>query len=147
MSLGRRGFLRSLLAAPLAARAATEAEVAKHMAMTLPLGVGSTGGVPASGPPSQGSELSPGARASKLFDFMHHHGLPAWEEERIRRDNHSVHALDADLAALRSFSLSVKVATQRERNVQKTIERIKLYGAYSALQDKFRKRHGFWLWY
>ena len=40
-----------------------------------------------------------------------------------------------------------QVATQRERNVQKTIENIKLYGAYSASQDKFRKRHGFWLWY
>lgn len=50
---------------------------------------------------------------------------PAWLEQKLM--DTTVHALDPDLASMRSISLSVKIEMQRERNFKREIARTKSY--------------------
>lgn len=52
-------------------------------------------------------------------------GLPEHVKSNMRERARFVDALDPDLAAKRSWSMSVKIATQRERNYQREVDRIK----------------------
>ena len=136
-----------LWATPLATRIAGDEAIANLTELHgRPPGLGGSAGHGVPGP-SQSSGLSPRKRASKLFSFLRQFGLPQWELDRIRRDNRSVYSLDPDIAALRSFSLNVKIGMQRERNIERAVTNMKEYAARAAQEETFRERHGFWLWY
>lgn len=143
MTVGRRNFLRLFAASPLMAKAAADKAIAEvtNIGGAGLVGLGS-GGSPMAAPSQSGSE-----RASKVASFLRRFGLPDWEVERIKVDNHHVYQLDPDIAALKSFSMNVKIATQRERNVARQVERLQGQSAYEELRDDFRKKHGFWFWW
>lgn len=112
MSLARRGFLRLIAAAPVAAP--VMAREAASRAGVAALGSGYPMCDPAV--PSQNSEGDwVTSVAKKVFS-------KAWEDEqRERVGKWSVSILDPDLASSRSLSLSAAMRLQRERNIERYI--------------------------
>ncbi len=104
----------------------------------------------ASGPvisaPGAGGQLIAEA-ASKRFGSVARHvalfGFPPHVEEAIRRNSKWVQLLDPDIAAKRSWSMSVKILTQQERNYQREIERMRELGWFEMAQEKFKNLVGF----
>jgi len=153
-AVGRRGFLRVLGLAPIAGKAAVDQIVADQAGLAHGAlnGLGAQNGSISAGPPLPRVDddplpLSAGDKASRIFGLLKKAGLPSWERERIARENKHVYSLDPDLAALRSFSMNVKIATQRQRNIERELDRLRYQSTYQAHVEKFRRRHGFWLWW
>lgn len=57
-------------------------------------------------------------------------GLPPFVEESYRRDAQYVQALDPDIACKRSWSMSVKIATQRQRNYERRVATVQQTAAH-----------------
>ena len=116
MSVGRRGFLRLIAAAPVAApviarEAATKAGIG---VIGSAQAVAGTYGEPICGPSNQGWAMS---YAKRVFSSK-------WlSEERDRFRFRQVGVLDPDLASSRSLSLSAAVVMQRERDFARYVER------------------------
>lgn len=150
MTVGRRSFLRLFAASPLAAKAARDEVIGNltGMAANGIAGLGH-GGNPSApyGSPSSIGDVAPDVRRSRLMDWFRRSALPDWEVERIKRDLLHVYALDPDIAALRSFSMNVKIGIQRERNIERHIEGLKGQSAYEQMREDFRAKHGFWFWW
>lgn len=143
--MNRRGFFKLLGVAPVAAKAAADAEIAK--VTTLGNGFvaphllqGANGG---------------GFPGSSSFDnnrlaaaaYMKLKGLPEHVREQLWRNATYVGALDPDLAALKSFSMSVKILTQRERNFQRALEAQEHSFWYARASGLFRAATGWdWPW-
>lgn len=142
--LGRRGFLKLLPAAPLAAKAAADAATqtlagvsGNGFGNTLPYTLGSrgvpslteSGGLsgPANGPVS-GRPYIPGIDAIKASKYISAFGVPEWLEDELRSSLNHVYVFDVDIASKRSWSVAVKVATQRERNYQKAVKQMQSIG-------------------
>jgi hypothetical protein len=51
-------------------------------------------------------------------------GVPEFVEYELRDQSKYVQCLDPDIACKKSWSMSVKIMTQKERNYQKSLERI-----------------------
>jgi hypothetical protein len=154
VTVGRRSFLGLFAASPLAAKVAADKMIADAagFAAGADVGLGGKadiihfgGGLPSSDKAS--APLTASQKATKTNWLLKRFGIPRWEEERIRIENRPVHYLDPDLAALKSFSMSVKIATQRERNIEREIARIGRQTSYNAQLEEFRDRHGFWFWW
>jgi len=144
-AVGRRGFLRVLGLAPIAGKAVADKAIADATGFNA---LGSVG-LQRYGNPDAPSPLNvadAAKRRSSLLNFFSRFRLPQWEIDQIRRDT-AVYALDPDIAALRSFSMSVKICMQRERNVARRIEQLERQPAYEELRLKFQERHGFWFWW
>lgn len=121
MTLGRRSFLRILgvggASAPLAAKAAVEAEIGRltslvgHSVPPLNSGIALGGaGAPAPNGQQAGGWVNPQIAMS---DYLKLFGkLPDHIEYDVRQRNRLVYHLDADIANKRSWSLSVKILTQ-----------------------------------
>lgn len=113
--MNRRGFLHALSRAPavgVAARAAIEQEAAGLVRVGM-LG----GAVPASsGPPDY-----PQAAEEPTPDQIRHALLSPFVRRQVEsilyEEQRHVGTIDPDIAVLRSFSLSAKIAFQRQRNV------------------------------
>lgn len=72
--------------------------------------------------------------------------LPDHIERRIRDQTFSVRHIDYDIA-IKCWSLSAKIATQRERNYQRTLTRYREGSDYGAAQKAFEAATGFrWPW-
>lgn len=138
----RRAFLRILgiapVSAPLAAKAAADEAVARLAGVVTAPG---TGGAP-------GFQVLPDGKPdwkAKIRRYLAEQVVPEWFEEELRERNRHVGYLDPDLACKRSWSMSVKIATQRQRN----IDRARL----AALDEprrrlrsaEFEEEHGVWL--
>lgn len=148
--IARRRFLRLLglgtASAPLAAKS-VEAEM---MSLTSLRGHGVSPlapGVVGFGAPSSMDEdgVNPQLR---MADYLELWGkLPRHVERQVRENANYVQALDPDLAAKRSWSLSVKIADQRQRNYNGLIGNYKKNGDYERAQVAFKKLVGFrWPW-
>lgn len=131
----RRRFFAWMGTAPIAARQGMET-AARQLA-----GIGNGQGVPSLdlrgslidgandvGAPSSAQMVGADWRlARKLRDDLIRKALDTPErraelEAILYEEHRSVHNLDPDLAANRSFSLAAKVCYQRQRNVQRAIE-------------------------
>lgn len=156
MNIGRRSFLRMIgvggVSVPLAAKAAVEAEVAAlttlagHNATPMNRAVlGGGAGPPASGGYGQTGGVSP---QIQMADYLKLWGsLPAHIERDVRERSKNVYHLDHDIANKRSWSLSVKIATQAQRNYDRDVQRYHHSGAYERAQGLFEKISGFrWQW-
>ena len=135
-AVGRRGFLR----VRASRRSPAKPQPTKHSPRPRDFNpLGSVGlqqyGNP--GPPSALNVVEAAKRRSSLLNFFRTFRLPQWEIDQIRRDT-AVYALDPDIAALRSFSMSVKICMQRERNVARRIEQLERQPAYEELRLKFQ---------
>lgn len=116
----RRALLKMLRfapAAPLALKAAADKAIGDLV------GISNVG---YAGPPPSGG-ISGGAPVSisgddwkkKVLRFLAKNTLPDWVDEELRLRNRNVGYLDPDIACKRSWSMAVKIATQRERNIQR----------------------------
>lgn len=141
--VGRRGFLRALGLSPIAVRQVADKALADAAKIDVS-GLSSGGGARPSN--SVGAPISHAHRHSLMTKFLKQFGLPDWEVDRMRRDTRNVWALDHDIAN-KCWSMSVKIATQRERNFARAMDSVKEAGAYDAARDAFRERHGFWFWW
>lgn len=83
--------------------------------------------------------------ATKIARFLRLRYLPSWYDDEIRKRCHFVSFLDPDLASKRSWSLNVKIAAQRERNIQRSRDSIFENVTRSKLQQEFEQEYGVWL--
>lgn len=140
-ALARRGFLKLLPAAPLAAKVAADEATQKLMGgqangfgATVPYTLGSRS-VPSLTESGGLGELTgpnrlyvPGSDAIKASKYISAFGVPEWLEDELRSSLNHVYVFDVDIASKRSWSLAVKVATQRERNYQKAVRQMQSIG-------------------
>lgn len=125
----RRSVLKYMMAAPAAPAMAKIAE-----SLTITQAVSPQVGALKFNPPSgtqgaQASVLPPSytpweEQRRRAYNWFIANGkkLPDHVERTIRRDTQHVSMLDPDIASKRSWSLNVKVATQRQRNYEKAVE-------------------------
>ena len=73
--------------------------------------------------------------------------IPDYVEKKMRVNASYVPALDPDIACKRSWSMSVKIATQRERNYERQKEKMMKGNTDRHMRDAFEKLIGFkWPW-
>jgi hypothetical protein len=133
-------------AAPLAAKMAVDKEIAKLS------GVMGEGAAPAAhygacmgGTPVQ--SISYGKLRIAASQYAKSVGLPEFVLEQLRRNSSYVGVLDPDLAAKRSWSMCVKIAEQRERNLARAIEQFEFSGRYEKASMAFKALTGWdWPW-
>lgn len=147
MNLSRRSFAKYLGLTPLAAKATADAEIARLAGI-------STGGAPSLQYAASGGYGVPvGAAGPDDYNkariaaaqYAKNVGLPEFVRESMRRNSQYVGALDVDLAAKRSWSMSVKILTQRERNLERNIEALQ-HGAWQSQGQMMFKKITGWDW-
>jgi hypothetical protein len=143
-SSNRRGFLRLLGVSPIAAKAAVDNEVARAVGVTIenaaPAVAYSFGGGPA---PIQAKDYV--ERKIAAADYARIFGLPDFVRDTMWRSSTYVGSLDPDIAAMRSWSMSVKILTQRERNLARSIEAIQHSAWHGRATSAFKTVTG-WEW-
>lgn len=150
MQANRRRFLSLLglgaASAPLAAKAAADNQM---MALTnlryANLSAGHASEYVGSLRLQSASSLSPNVAAEQYIRLIGK--LPSFVEEQVRERAKNINSLDPDIACKKSWSFSVKIQTQRERNYQAEIARYSINGKYEVAQKTFKKISGFeWPW-
>jgi hypothetical protein len=146
MRANRRSFLSLLgvgtVTAPLAAKAAVDDEI------TQLTNVGraalSTSGIGLGTPsdPVQ-SDFDYQQRLIHAADYVKMFGVPEAIEIELRDQCKWIHALDPDIAAKRSWSMSVKILEQRNRNYERQVERMKKLGWLQRKRSAIRTILGF----
>ncbi len=143
MQFARRAFLRALPGAAvtghIAAKAALDGAIGQAVGIQGSALGQFGGGFPEAcnpAPPDRG----------RVRDFFRKFGLPDFERERMWPET-SVHALDPDIAAKRSWSMSVKILTQRQRNFEQRVGRQDRNWSYEDMREAFYKKNGFWFWW
>lgn len=118
MNANRRGFLRLIAAAPVAAPV-----VAREAAQKA--GVGSIGAVMDAYPTgSSGNQASSGGEREWLASWCKSVFSAEWEAEKRREGkNWQPSRLDPDLASSRSLSLSAAMRIQQDRDIERRISR------------------------
>lgn len=153
MQTNRRRFLSLLgigaASAPLAAKAAADAEVS-HLIGASRTGMVAVGGLPPSNLPSvlgnvaNGEYVSPYVTAYKYTQAF---GVPDFIKDKLRERSKGVYALDPDIAVKKSWSMAAKIHEQRQRNYQRQIEQYEVNGKHELAQSAFQKLTGFsWPW-
>lgn len=135
MSFSRRTAMKMLGASPFAAKAAAsklaaEGQMAKMMGIPNIPSAGSIGAKASVGVPSYITKSMVAAS-----QFVKTFGLPPGIEEQMRDRAKYVGALDPDIASKRSWSMNVKIMTQRERNFRRDVERIHKSSDYRISLD------------
>jgi hypothetical protein len=129
MKTNRRRFLSllgvSTAAAPLAAKAALDESIAKQAGLSVFGAPGFAGGV--GQPASQGNVgaqpyISYEEAVHGAVGYIKTFGLPEFMERDLRRNCRWVGGLDPDIACKRSWSMSVKLQEQRQRNYERMLE-------------------------
>jgi hypothetical protein len=139
----RRKFFSFVGATPLAAKSALDKNIGQAIGLPAIPGLGTTAGAPS----AQGYSDDWTARAIGASNYVKIAGLPAVIEAEIRENARSVYYLDPDIACKRSWSMSVKIMTQRQRNYDRTVERIHRNGWMIPARTALQKMLGFeWPW-
>ena len=150
MKPNRRSFLAwagvTGAGAPLAAKAALDQAAGAVMGTTISgLGGGSIG-LPAGGPAAPMTSekyVSYGERVHRFGAYLQTVGVPKFVEEGLRDQARYVSALDPDIAAKRSWSMSVKIQEQRARNYNRNVERMLRSADYYRAKGALEKLLGF----
>lgn len=144
-SLARRAFLRMAPSVALAGKLAADQAIASVTGLT---GQGGTlvghplaGGINGGGPSPDLDDTS------RIRAFFERFGLPSHERDRLWDETRFVGHLDPDIAAKRSWSMSVKILTQRERNFQRQVDQRKARWTWDDARSKFAQTHGFRFWW
>lgn len=149
VNLSRRKFTALLglapAAAPLAAKAAADAGIGQLVGirdLAPPVAYGAGG---MSAPPSQLDDYARSQIAAA--DYVRMFGVPDFVKENTRRNCGYISALDPDIACKRSWSMSVKIATQRQRNYERSIEQMQHSAWHTKARAGFKTLAGFdWPW-
>jgi hypothetical protein len=127
MTLARRGFLRILGTAPVAAKMAADAEALRLTGSGNPGLTGNRFAAPPGGEPIE--EPSPRVpyeeTITRASDFLRIGLVPPELLEQIRDQSRWVDRLDPDIASKVSWSLSYKFLVQRERNYERALNDMK----------------------
>jgi hypothetical protein len=120
VNLGRRGFFGLLAGAAVAGPSVAQkamANIASGEAMNLgglmPLPGHFDGGYPPDG--------APGGQVDWAHNRLLRYAMRTATQHAYHRERTSVHHLDGDLVANRSFSLATKVRMQRARNYEQSM--------------------------
>lgn len=85
---------------------------------------------------------------TQALRFVSQHGVPEHIDAEIRDSTRLVYALDPDIACKRSWSMSVKIQEQRQRNYERRINEINDRNKYRKASEAFEKKFGFkWPWH
>jgi len=146
LKASRRRFLSVLGASPLAVKAAADEATAKLLHIDTS-GLGSRPGLPydygrtAANVPTNAD--NPYAAAAR---FIRQFGIPEWFDKELRDRAAQVYTLDPDIACKRSWSLAVKIATQRERNYRRLLAEIDKAERIATGRAAVTKVIGYWPW-
>ncbi len=147
--ISRRGFATLLglgpVVAPLAAKATVDKEIASLAGMSgiAPAFEHGTG---LYGAPTPQCSMDYYAKTKiAASEYIKLSGLPEFVQESLRRQSQYVNALDPDIAAKRSWSMSVKILSQRERNLERGIEALH-HGAWHSKRSMMFKTLTGWEW-
>lgn len=151
--IGRRNFLKVMgigtAAAPIAAKAAAEQEIAKLTTLA------GHGGAALAGSQVESPEFSVSASGHSYLDnfikmkayIQTTGGVPPHVERKAREDASYVSHLDPDIACKRSWSLNIKIQEQRKRNYERQIETWTDPSFHKEAQRRFEQLTGFrWIW-
>lgn len=142
----RRKFMQLLgigtASAPLAARAAAEAEMGRLAGLSQTVLAANYPTTEGGAPESIGGGVSD--NLVKMSHYMKLVGkIPSHVEREIRERTKQVYCFDPDILAKKSWSFSVKIQEQRQRNYQRELARFNDIGWYDMAQEKFAKVAGF----
>jgi hypothetical protein len=126
----RRRFMA--LVAPVIASTSLAAKAAADEAIGAAAGLAATNGLRAAGPAfGINAQQEPGEAGSAALawenrvigtsDYFRVVGVPDFVKEIHRANAKYVHGLDPDIACKKSWSMSVKIMTQRQRNYDQSI--------------------------
>lgn len=150
MRTSRRTFFGWMGTTPLAAKAAADKVVGDLMggnynglgdsSMRLH---GGSAGIPKISAPCIPYEQ----RLIRASDYIKLAGVPDWVESNLRDRSKGIYSLDADIANKRSWSMAVKIMTQRQRNYEKELAKIHQSAWIHRGQSIFERLTGFdWPW-
>lgn len=154
MRPNRRRFLSLLgvgaASAPLAAKAAADAEIARFAGLgqnaIANTGIGLYSGA-GSAPITQGSLTGGGMTHQQMLigasDYIKMFGVPEIVEFELRDQSKWISSLDPDLACKKSWSMSVKIAEQRQRNYNRAVERMTKTGWQQKKRSAIKTILGF----
>lgn len=145
----RRNILKMLGLSPLAAKVAADSKILSLSGIdenrTPVFASGGYGDYPPS--QSTASTMSYEDIQIAAQHYAETIGIPDFIKSRIKRDSQYVNALDPDIAAKKSWSVSVKVLTQRERNYQRSIDGMISQFKSIKTRSAFRSLTGWdWPW-
>jgi hypothetical protein len=155
MKANRRSFLGLLgvgaASAPLAAKAVADTEIAKLAGIStngFGAGIAGVGGVmPDVDAYDVTRHVSYEKRIVGAADYVKMFGVPKVIEDNFRLNAKYVHGLDIDIACKRSWSMSVKVMTQQQRNYERQIADITKQGVKQRGLKMIKDVLGFdWPW-
>jgi hypothetical protein len=148
MQATRRTFFGWMTATPLAAKAAADAEITKLTAMRDVPGFGDAAVSLGDGIAFGDEDKLPyRQRVIGAADYIKTFGIPPAVEARLRNDAKYVHALDPDIACMRSWSMSFKIHCQRQRNYERALEAITTGAKHERAKKLLKGMLGFeWPW-
>ncbi len=132
MKTNRRSFLTLLgvgtATAPLAVKAAADAEIASLTRVGKEALSSSGMGLYGGGIQAAGGEQSAGIPYAQKYiqatDYIKMFGVPEFVEAELRDQSKWISALDPDIACKKSWSMSVKILEQRSRNYERLVKRM-----------------------
>lgn len=140
-------------AAPVAAKVAADEAMAKTAGVFAPNGLGnasmglSYGGKDVVGEVNTGTYIPYEKRLTGAADYIKMFGIPEVMEYELRDRARCVNALDPDIACKGSWSMSVKLMTQRQRNYERELLRVEKSGWQQRGRQTLKTFLGFdWPW-
>lgn len=125
--------------APLAAKAAADKAIGDLAGISpLPNGLPPTFGI-------GGGDVSQNSWKTKVARFLAEKAIPDWFEDELRERHRYVGYLDPDIASKRSWSMAVKIATQRERNIERGRREVIEGPKRSMRSREFEEKWGVWI--
>ena len=141
--IGRRAILKAIGIGP----AAIVASAADHSGqIEKMMGAGVWKGLDDDYPTLPSGGAQEGVQSAKALAYLATNQIPAFAMERIRREAHHLHRMDADLIANRSYSLVAKRRLQIEREVERALAAVRESPARNVLRGEFAKKFGFELY-
>lgn len=151
MKASRRSFFALMGATPIAAKATIDAEIAKNVGAFATNGLGNASLGLSYGCVATETGPSPYVpyerRIMGAADYIKMFGIPEVMEFELRDRSRAINALDPDIACKSSWSMSVKLMTQRQRNYEREVQRIEKSGWQQRGRASLKTFLGFdWPW-
>jgi hypothetical protein len=132
MKPNRRSFLSLLgvgaAAGPLAAKVAVDSEIGKLAGIQSNLASTGLGLISGGAPQAIGDGTNYQQQLINAANYVKMFGLPEFVEFELKDQSKWIPSLDPDLACKKSWSMSVKIAEQRQRNYKRAVERLEKIG-------------------
>lgn len=93
----------------------------------------------------KGTLIDPSDHAKKITAFFARGVFPEFFERELREQAKHIGMFDPDILAKKSWSDSVKILEQRERNYQRLLEMRTKQWMPNNEREEFYKQNGFWL--